>query len=918
MQILMASAAAEKWKLELHNEWDVLGPFPVHAREQHYISPAFPLDLSKSVDFSELWPSYYADGGQVGWTKTTSNGSGQIRVSFPNVRWKYLRSFEGWASLQHHAVLHTTFKLTGKAKNSTASQLPNILADLVQGSYFTVIPVDFADQTVTPRWYAGNIYAMERGLPHVLELPPTNTGEYHLFISGDYEIRLFGDPDTQGSAYPEQIINLGITLDIQNQSHAYEPTLNVVPNFIDGYSFGNALGIGLRGLADWINVDGAAVADASDAAPSVSVSLLRGTRVGPGQTRVIPLFISQTLPFTGSHLKILLNVNSIAGAETVAISLPVKHLGQWSESSRAKIIGSFFFSRSTPSLFSALPPLDPSSGSTNGPPIVALHGAGVDIVEMDLWANAMPLNKRNWILMPAGRTSWVNPSTTHWAINIATQDVWESLTALSDILSRNAAWKDQSFPASTRVLLIGHSNGGQGAWHIASHYPDRVIAAVPAAGYIKSQAYVPLTHSRSARFVDPALRAILETSLTPDDNDLHLSNLVHKPILAVHGGADENVPSWHSRTLVNVLQDLSRELGTDIRSRLKEDPGKGHWYSSVLNNEEVVDFLDKNKDDDSSIPDAFTLTVSSPQETGSLYRFVILKLTVPGRLGKLTVTDYRTEHLRVSLANVDAFGILPADSPQRQITELHVDGTVLKLPDISGAAYPTYIRRKDLSWEICDSGSPQAPSAPPVRLQSVLTSSGPLTIVFSDKYDRDLAIRLAHDLQLYHRLDSDLISEEEAISRQASRSWGSGNIVVIGGVASKIVDLFLKEHRTPFRVEDGRMVFQHQSFPGRPRVLNRDSGSIFLHPHPSSYGGVMLFMAHSGLDSLERLGKLFPIRTGVAAPAWVIAGPSMDRLGASGLEGAGVWGCGDRRSNYWNFVPESSWFGEEAFIKGTI
>ena len=81
-----------------------------------------------------------------------------------------------------------------------------------------------------------------------------------------------------------------------------------------------------------------------------------------------------------------------------------------------------------------------------------------------------------------------------------------------------------------------------------------VVLAVPAAAYVKSQAYVPLVQSRyadmetfqkiltnaattgrSAHFIDPALRAILETSLTPDDNDLFLTNLLDTPVLAVHG-----------------------------------------------------------------------------------------------------------------------------------------------------------------------------------------------------------------------------------------------------------------------------------------------------------------------------------------------------------------------------------------------
>lgn len=40
---------------------------------------------------------------------------------------------------------------------------------------------------------------------------------------------------------------------------------------------------------------------------------------------------------------------------------------------------------------------------------------------------------------------------------------------------------------------------------------------------------------RSAHFIDPSLRAILDSSSTPDDNDIFLSNLVDIPVLGVHG-----------------------------------------------------------------------------------------------------------------------------------------------------------------------------------------------------------------------------------------------------------------------------------------------------------------------------------------------------------------------------------------------
>jgi hypothetical protein len=44
-----------------------------------------------------------------------------------------------------------------------------------------------------------------------------------------------------------------------------------------------------------------------------------------------------------------------------------------------------------------------------------------------------------------------------------------------------------------------------------------------------------ILHPSFTHYVDPSLRAILETALTPDDNDLFLSNLVDTPMLVIHG-----------------------------------------------------------------------------------------------------------------------------------------------------------------------------------------------------------------------------------------------------------------------------------------------------------------------------------------------------------------------------------------------
>lgn len=63
---------------------------------------------------------------------------------------------------------------------------------------------------------------------------------------------------------------------------------------------------------------------------------------------------------------------------------------------------------------------------------------------------------------------WHGPSTT---------EVWYCVDALEKLLKHEGLpWTSWSTPSNTQVVLIGHSNGGQGTWHIAERFPDRVIA----------------------------------------------------------------------------------------------------------------------------------------------------------------------------------------------------------------------------------------------------------------------------------------------------------------------------------------------------------------------------------------------------------------------------------------------------------
>ncbi|KAF7311632.1 hypothetical protein MKEN_01066400 [Mycena kentingensis (nom. inval.)] len=854
-QVIMAPSS--DWKLSLSTSWDVLGPFPIHAREQQYLSPSFPINISEPLDFEKSYPSAYADNGTVTWSKAEATEQGDLRVSFPNVRWDNIRATEGWAALQHHAVLHTT--LTVIPPDNANGHIPRLLVELMQGSYIAIMDEECSK---TPQWHAGNIYALERSPLRAIDLPtvPRTNGptSYRVFVAGDYEIRLFGDAIGRP---PAQEIKLSMSIESPSFDAALVPSQDVLCDFLQGLPFGNALGVALRSLGGWWTVKSVSAKDFALELPTPVV-------IAPTQTRIVPLRILQTVAYLEPMIELSLVVSSDQGTtKIVSATIPINHLDQ-----SAPIIQASYFSAGVPTIFTAISP----KGSNAGAPILALHGAGVDIISMPFWAEALPRQPDRWIVAPSGRTSW----GLDWH-GPSAKEAWGCVDALAAILRVQNRTSAIPFSEGTPVLLLGHSNGGQGAWYLASRFPDRVLGVIPASGYIKSQAYVSLAMSRSAHFIDPAVRAILETSLTPDDNDLFLSNLVDTPVLAIHGGDDDNVPVWHSREYVSVLETWNPQANVSFR----EEPGRSHWYSDIIANEHVQAFMDgvfaSGRRQRSS---SFTLTVAIPDESGPLHGLKIERLVTPGRLARLAV-NLRGDTLYISPSNVQRFSI---SSEDWRATSIAIDGSVLNL---SSALVPVSFERTGRkTWKAADASIALHPQ-PFGRIQSFLSSSAPFQLVLLDAGHLPFALRIAHDLYTYHRLDSEIL-----VGADTMQTAHNGNVLVIGETSSEVpVADLLQDHRTPFFVDDHRIAIQETVFnqPGQ--------GILFLHPHPRTTAAQMMFLLGTDAAGLERVLRLFPIRTGVTVPDWIITSNDADQIGAAGILGAGVYG------NNWSYNNPVSW-----------
>jgi len=137
----------------------------------------------------------------------------------------------------------------------------------------------------------------------------------------------------------------------------------VLCDFVDGFAFGSALGVGLQSSTDWWRVTHITQKSALEA---VRLGLKHTIRLAKGQTRLLPLEISQITPFFGDEIAVDVHLESAQGAQILPITLPVKH---W-EGPRA-IRASFFFANSIPSIFCAIPP--PVNTDTPSIPVVALR-----------------------------------------------------------------------------------------------------------------------------------------------------------------------------------------------------------------------------------------------------------------------------------------------------------------------------------------------------------------------------------------------------------------------------------------------------------------------------------------------------------------------------------------------------------------
>lgn len=596
-------------------------------------------------------------------------------------------------------------------------------------------------------------------------------------------------------------------------------------------------------------------------------------KIEPGQSRPIALRLAGD-NVTQSSLTLSITYRMHHNKEPVSkfqTSIPLRHRSIEETHLFAYLHPSGIVSRA-----GIRPPGQSAQNFTGSLPVlVNLHGAGVAVDTPQLMQSLDEVSHLpTWFIFPSGVTTWCGDDWHHWGWG----DSQAAIAAVPEWLKHNH-WQGPGVDTS-RLFVIGHSNGGQGVLHATTHWPDLIIAAAPASGYLSIQSYVPFQLWHEA---DPLRLAVAQAATNDFRHELLVSNAKDIPIFLQHGTEDDNVPPYHSRRLGQLFQENA------ITANYSEQKGKGHWWEGAQVTQELRDFYSAHIADPRPFdnPSNFSLVVASPSNTGSKRGLRIDRSLMPGQLSKVRVTTVRSEvHIQTS-------NVLELSIPDFWLKDysIHVDGHKVHVAGgLPGRL--TLNRRLDGTWHHQDGHDKSGLDLSNRRLgnglHAILKTPGRIGVQFRTESARPFAISIAQNLYQYFAADvvlSDLTGE---FYEQ------TGDIITVG-IGGSIDPGIMADY--PIKVATDEIIVRDYDGTEHRYGSGEDVGAIFLRPHNN--GSLQLVVWGSTASGLAMARRLVPTITGAGQPDFVVLAYESK---LKGLDGALAMGFFDSR---WSLTKAS-------------
>ncbi|KAJ3196267.1 hypothetical protein HK101_009532 [Irineochytrium annulatum] len=927
--------------------WEVLGPFAIGARELG-TDPLSAYGGFEAIPFSttDRYPSELADGGYVGWTTIATNTDQTVGpVLYPNVRWEFNQDPFGWTSLHHATYFRGTFRVA-------RTGIYSIGFDHV---------VSFK---IDNRAFIGNVYGYAHSGRNAVWL---DEGDHRVYVCAMMDVRLFG-----GALPPKVLFTGSFQpVDMSGPSRGVLvfPDDAVVPEVMDGKLVTHYLSVTVmnanvtgqalppKGVHDgdgegdgeegqnegkeaddadeeqkegkrredgtakveaavdvmtsygeqsesgWVQIMDVIAKSPDNTQMIANISIIFTFKLAPGQVFPLPveLYVDPPDATPPEYVDLDLLVTDLDTDESFTVAAGRYYLDrrEWGQEYKITFVdydGSVQYAMARP------PKKGCRTSETRCPVVLALHGAGVE-ASSPFWTQAYRQQEYSWLLFPTGRTpwgfDWHGPSH---------ENVEQALIALQHLHGVPENLKYELAIDLEKLVYTGHSNGGQGAWWLISHHPDRALAAIPASGYMKIQFYTPYYMRVGDAYADPMFRGIMESSIAENDVDLYAANMAGVPIMARTGGNDDNVPPLNTRRLVRLVNEWNRN---PVSVNISEVPGQGHWFEGVVGDDILQEFLDRHLDPNLNpglphpkIPEAFTLSTLNPASTGSKGGIRILQLEVPYRLATIRVHQIGT-HWILNTTNVRRFGFFSRKN-EVKIDTWSIDGTdFAETPKIG----PTYLREEgETYWKV-------ATDLLWISEERYSSTYGPAAQILTHSFVIVIPSRpTVIDIAVYRRAAQQLATSWYMFGRGGTRIIR--DVDVRDGLAAKYHMMVLGGPRdnkfTARRADEGNAMMVEFTESGGIKIDKRKyeapgTGIIFLAPSPTR---TLMGLFLAGTDELGFLRAVWtvPFRTGLMVPDYMVvgdeygdpatgwtAGDGSPYGGAGTKGGGGVFAAG-----YWN------------------
>ena len=230
-----------------------------------------------------------------------------------------------------------------------------------------------------------------------------------------------------------------------------------------------------------------------------------------------------------------------------------------------------------------------------------------------------------------------------------------------------------------RIVLIGFSMGGAGAWHLGAHYTDRFVAISPGAGFAETARYTNLRPENYPPRYEQALWGVYDV---PN----YTRNLFNRPVIAYSGELDKQIQS------ARVMEEAFRQHGRELPHLI--GPGVEHKYQPDTLKELLQKLQEIVVKGRPRAPERVSLQTQTLRYN-KMDWVEILGLDQHWQDSRIDAEVIGDRKLKVSTKNVSSFQL--SRWPEMRNSEIEVDGSRVTVPsDVNG---PVTLQRGS-QWQV--------------------------------------------------------------------------------------------------------------------------------------------------------------------------------------------------------------------------